>query len=203
MADPFANHHDADTVVPAQRIDAVVAGTFKAKGNNFATESVDALDVDFTGIPGDYHAGHIRKSGGREPWYPRGTEMANERQLSILSPAELRVVARALNLPEVKAEWIGGNLTIDGIDDLTLLPPRTCLFFEGGVTLRIDGDNAPCRVSGRAIASHFEGRDDVELEFAKAARNRRGLVAWVEKPGTIKPGEKLQARIPPQRLYRA
>ena len=102
MTDLFANHHEPDTVVKAQRIDAVVAGTFKAKGNSFATEPVDQLDLDFAGIPGDFHAGHTRKSGGREPWYPRGTEMANERQLSILSPAELRAVARAMGMPGVE-----------------------------------------------------------------------------------------------------
>ncbi|MEL7454835.1 MAG: molybdenum cofactor sulfurase, partial [Pseudomonadota bacterium] len=169
----------------------------------FVTSACETLPLTFDGIPGDVHAGSTRKSGAREPWYTRGTEMRNERQLSLLSPNELALIARRLDIPEVKAEWIGGNLLLAGIPDLTLLPPRTLLFFDGGVTIRIDGDNAPCRFSGRSIQAQFEGRDDIEMAFAKQAQNLRGLVGWVEKPGEIAIDEGFKARIPAQRLYRA
>ena len=201
--DLFANHREEFETVPAQKLKGTITGLFKAEGRSFVTEAVDELALSFQGIPGDFHAGHTRKSGGREPWYPRGTEMANERQVSILAPDELRTIARRLDIPEVKAEWIGGNILLDGIDQLTLLPPRTVLFFENGATIRIDGDNAPCRVSGRSIAAQFEGRDDIELAFAKQAQLLRGLVGWIEKEGTIQTGEKFEARIPVQRIYRA
>lgn len=161
------------------------------------------LDLSFDGIPGDAHAGQTRNSGSREPWYPKGTEIRNERQLSILAPDELRLVARRLNIPEIKPEWIGGNLVLEGVENLTRLPPRTLIFFEGGTTIKIDGDNKPCRVSGRSIASYFENREDIEFEFSKQAANLRGLVGWVEKPGTIRPGEGFEARIPPQWIYQA
>ncbi len=202
MSDPFASHREEITEHPAQKISAKIEGLFKAEGRSFQTTPVDQLALTFEGIPGDYHAGHSRKSGAREPWYPRGTEIRNERQLSLLDVEELRLVARRLNIPELLPEWIGGNLLIKGLPNLTRLPPRTILKFEGGVTIRIDGDNGPCRESGRAIAAQFEGRDDIEHEFSKQAKNLRGLVGWVEKEGTIHTGEGFEARIPPQWIYR-
>ncbi|MEM8749088.1 MAG: molybdenum cofactor sulfurase [Pseudomonadota bacterium] len=201
MPDPFASHVDAADVRPAQKVRGTIAGLFKAEGANFVTTPVDELALTFDGIPGDFHAGPTRKSGGREPWYPRGTEIRNERQLSLLATAELRTVARSLDIPELKAEWIGGNLLLDGIPDLTMLPPRTLMFFDNGVTIKIDGDNGPCRASGRSIAAQFEGRDDIELNFVKQAQHRRGLVGWIEKEGTISVGEGFEARIPPQWIY--
>ena len=93
----FANHVEEFEVHPRQRIQGKIAGLFQAMGEDFITQPVDQLDVSFEGIPGDFHSGHTRKSGGREPWYPRGTEMRNERQLSILAPDELRVIARRLD----------------------------------------------------------------------------------------------------------
>ena len=146
--DPFASHREEIEIVPAQRVRGHVSGLFKAEGSNFQTSAVKDLPLTFDGVPGDFHAGPTRKSGGREPWYKRGTEIRNERQVSILAPDELSTVARRLHIPELKAEWIGGNLLLEGIDNLTMLPPRTLLFFENGVTIKIDGDNGPCRASG-------------------------------------------------------
>ena len=67
--------------------------------------------------------------------------------------------------------------------------------------MKIDGDNGPCRLSGRSIAKHFDGRGDIEFGFVKAAKNRRGLVAWVEKPGKITVGEGVSLRLPEQWIY--
>ncbi len=200
--DPFASHREEMEIVPAQKIRGTVAGLFKAEGRDFQTSAVDELPLTFDGIPGDFHAGPTRKSGGREPWYRRGTEMRNERQVSILASDELRTVAGRLDILEVKPEWIGGNMLLEGIESLTMLPPRTLLFFDNGVTIKIDGDNGPCRLSGRAIASHYEGRDDIEMAFPKQAQHLRGLVGWIEKPGTVSVGEGFEARIMPQWIYR-
>lgn len=187
----------------SQKISGTITKLFKANGNDFPTQPVKELTLSIDGILDDYHEGPTRKSGGREPWYPRGTVMRNERQLSILAPDELATIAKRLDIPELKSEWIGGNIELAGIANLSMLPPRTLLFFEGGATIKIDGDNAPCRVAGQSIAANFNGRDDLELNFAKVARNLRGLVGWVEKPGVIKIGESYEARIPPQWIYQA
>ena len=184
-----------------RQLTAIDASAQDDDAAGFETAPVPHLDLGFDGIDGDRHGGLTRRSGGREPWYARGTKIRNERQLSLLSPDELAGIARDLDIPELKPEWIGGNLLIEGIERLTLLPPRTLLMFDGGVTLRIDGDNVPCRLSGRSVAGRFAGRRDLEFGFARKARRRRGLVAWVEKPGRIEVGEAFEARLPEQWIY--
>lgn len=201
MNDPFASNREETTILPAQKIRGTVAGVFKAEGASFVSTAVEELQLDFGGVPGDFHAGQTRKSTSREPWYPRGTEIRNERQLSLIAPDEMKLIAQRLEIPKIKPEWIGANLLLEGIDNFTMLPPRTLLFFEGGVTIKIDGDNGPCRIAGRSIAGHFEGREDIETGFSKHGQHLRGLVGWVEKPGSILLGEEFEARIPPQWIY--
>ncbi len=188
---------------PARNIEGRLEGVYKAPPETFVSAAVDHLDLIYDGIAGDRHAGLYRKSGAREPWYPRGTPMRNERQLSILSTEEMADVAAAMNIPELLPEWIGGNLLLSGIPELSRLPPRSILMFPSGAAIRIDGDNGPCRQSGRAIAEHVAGRPDLEFAFVKAARHRRGLVGWVEREGTIKPGDPVKIRVWEQALYTA
>lgn len=190
-------------ITPGQKLRGKVDGVFIADGATFRTREVQSLDFAFSGIPGDRHHGATRSSGALEPWYPRGTEMKNERQVTILCPDELSGVASDLQIPELKTEWIGGNILMSGIPHLTMLPSRTILLFEGGVTIRVDGLNPPCRTAGRSIAGEFEGRDDIEFGFPQFAKHRRGLLTWVEKEGRIEKGESVDVRIFPQWVYKA
>lgn len=188
---------------PARKLSGRVAGTFVAPRDTFETVAVPALDLSFDGIAGDYHAGFTRRSGGREPWYPRGTEMRNERQLSIVAPDELAAVAQRMGLAEIRPEWIGANLSLDGVPHLSMLPAGTLLFFAGGVTLKVDGQNKPCRIAGRLVAERA-GMADLDagaLAFPKSAQRLRGIVAWVEKPGRIAADEPVSVRIPEQWIY--
>lgn len=202
---PFDLPLDADPdILPARKLLGRVAGLYRAAGDHFETRPVPFLDLGFDGIAGDYHQGTTRRSGGREPWYARGTEMRNERQLSILAPDELERIARNMGLSRVLPEWIGANLLLDGVPQLSFLPAGTMLFFQGGVTLKVDGQNAPCRSAGRNLAKRA-GMDDIEagaLAFPKMARRLRGMVAWVEKPGRIEAGEEVSVRIPEQWIWR-
>jgi hypothetical protein len=187
-----------------QRRTGLVRGLFQTSDpTQFRTLPVSSLALGFDGIVDDRHGGQTRFSGGREPWYPRGTEIRNERQLSLLCPLELAGIAQHLAVEDVLAEWMGANMLIDGFPHFTLLPPRTCLFFEGGVTLRIDGLNVPCRATGRSVAKHYPERPMLDLAFVKAAKRLRGLVATVEKPGCVRVGEAVEARIPEQWIYPA
>ena len=110
-----------------------------------------------------------------------------------------------MGLADLKPEWIGANLVISGIPRLSMLPGGTLIFFEGGATLKIDGQNAPCRYAGRSIAQHV-GMADIEagsLLFPRHAKRHRGLVGWVEKPGRIVAGEGISVKVPEQWIYRA
>lgn len=199
-----AAHQIPGEIVPASRLVGKVSALMKAEPGDFRTSQVDLLDVRFEGIVGDEHSGLTRKSGGREPWYPRGTEMRNERQLSIVCADELSGIAEDLAIDRLEATWIGANIILEGFANLSMLPPRSLLFFDGGLVLKIDGQNAPCRVAGGAIAAHFPDRDadQLALDFVKAAKRRRGLVAWVEKPGSIAQGAGVKAHLPEQWIYR-
>ncbi len=194
-------------IEPAKKLEGVVSRVLHAGGDNFISAKASSLSVTYDGIVGDYHSGLTRDSGAREPWYPRGTEMRNERQLSILSEEELSEIAHAMSLEIVDPGWIGANLVFSGIPQLSFLPPRTLLMFEGGVTLRVDGYNAPCTDAGGAIAKNIgvEANDfrktDEAFEFVKAAEMKRGIVAWVEREGEIKAGENFVARIWQQWIY--
>jgi len=202
MPDLFAA--EASEILPARKLTARVAGMYAALKGAFQTEPVTELALGFDGIAGDVHAGQTRRSGGREPWYPRGTEIRNERQLTLVAADELAIVAERMGLAELRPEWIGANLVIDGVQSLSMLPAGTLLFFKGGVTLKVDGQNHPCRLAGRSVAERA-GVADIEagaLAFPKAAKRLRGLVAWVEKPGTILDGEEISVRVPEQWIYR-
>ena len=205
MAEQLDLIERTETIVPGRKLTARVEGVYVAPGDHFETQAAETLKLDFEGIAGDFHRGHTRRSGGREPWYPRGTEMRNERQLSIVAPDELDAIARQMGIAEVRPEWIGANLVLGGVPRLSMLPSGTLMFFRGGVTLKVDAQNGPCRIAGRCVAERA-GMGDVEagsLLFPKVAKRLRGLVAWVEKPGEIRPGEEVSLRIPEQWIYQA
>lgn len=195
---------DAIDIHPGRKLQATTDGCYVAPFDHFETRATPALELDFQGIRGDFHAGYTRRSGGREPWYERGTEMRNERQLSIVAPDELVRIADAMGIEEVRPEWIGANLLISGVPRLSMLPSGTMLFFRGGVTLKVDAQNGPCRIAGRSVAENagMSDHDAASLLFPKVAKRLRGLVAWVEKPGTITAGEEVSVRVPEQWVYR-
>ena len=84
------------------------------------------VEVDFSGFVGEAHSGLTRKSCSRvRAQYPRGTEIRNVRQISILSAEELAEIAVLMGIPILKPEWIGANLILAGIPHLTMLPPST------------------------------------------------------------------------------
>ena len=100
----------------------------------------------FTGMEGDCHGGITRKSDSRMlKQYKRNTEVRNSRQVSILSVEELAEVAERMGIPAVKPEWVGANMVVRGIPDLTLLPPSTRLQFPSGAMIVVDAENHPCR----------------------------------------------------------
>ncbi|MEM1289299.1 MAG: MOSC domain-containing protein [Pseudomonadota bacterium] len=193
----------ASSIYNAQRFEASVTGLFASLDGALASRAVEQLDLTYEGIAGDRHGGFTRASGGREPWYPRGTEMRNERQLSIVCAEELAAVAVNMGVERVEPEWIGSNIVLAGVQSLSKLPPRSLLFFEGGATIKIDGQNAPCRFAGDSIAEHYPDHNARKLasSFPAHAKGKRGLVGWVEKPGTIATGQAVTVQVPEQWIW--
>lgn len=158
-----------------------------------------SLNLTFNGIEGDCHSGLLRASDSRTlQQYKRDTPIRNVRQVTLLSVEELAEVAAAMEIPQVKPEWVGANLVTSGIPDLTLLPPSTRMQFPSGATIVIDMENAPCRQVADVIRQYH---GDKGLSFVKHATHKRGLTAWVEREGTIALGDAITLWIPPQRHW--
>jgi MOSC domain-containing protein YiiM len=159
----------------------------------------DRLVITFDGIEGDCHASRNRLSDSRMlNQYKRGTPVANSRQLSLVSLEELADIAKALDIPVLPPQWVGANLLISDIPDLTLLPPSTRMMFSSGATLIVDLENAPCRYPADIIEQHHPGHG---LAFPKLAKHKRGLVVRVEREGMIAKGDEIVLFIPQQRIY--
>ncbi len=169
------------------------------RSQSLATERLDEVEVDFEGFEGDAHGGLTRPACSRvKLQYAEGTEIRNTRQISVLSVEELVQIARTMRIERLEPGWVGANLVISGIPDLSLLPPSTRLIFAGGVSLVVDMENGPCRHPGEVIDEHFPGHGKY---FPKAARHLRGITAWVEKEGKIALGEMVNVHLPVQPPY--
>jgi hypothetical protein len=158
------------------------------------------VNATFAGFEGDQHAGITHKSDGRTPHFPRGTEIRNSRQVSVVSVEDLAQIAANMELPEIRPEWLGANLLIRGVPNLTLLPPGTRLYFPGGAVLVVEAENMPCTNPGKVIQDQYR-QEGIQDLFPKAAIHLRGLVACVEKPGSIQEGVEVRVETPFQVIY--
>ncbi|MFC7051662.1 MOSC domain-containing protein [Hansschlegelia quercus] len=184
----------------ARTLPARLAMTLGASGEGFETMPVASIELRLDGIAGGGHVGFVRRAGGREPWYPRGAEMRSGRQVTVISVEDLAEIAAAMDLPALEPGWIGADLVLEGLPRLSFLPAGTRLFLDGGASLVVEAQNAPCRDAGRAVARHT-GRPGDDLGFPKAAKRLRGLVASVERPGVAMAGTDMKVRLPEQWIY--
>ncbi len=159
----------------------------------------ERLALTFAGIAGESHFGLTRPSCSRvTAQYPRGTTIRNVRQVSLVSREELAAIAAAMALPALRPEWLGANIVLEGLPDLTLVPPSSRLIFAGGAALTVDMENTPCTIPAREIEREHPGHGGA---FRTAATHRRGITAWVEREGTIGLGDEVRLHVPPQRAY--
>lgn len=165
--------------------------------HSLVTTRADVAQVTWEGFAGDRHAGLTRPSDGRTPHYPRGTEIRNSRQVSIVSAEELAEIAAAMELETVLPEWLGANLLLTGIPRLARMPAGVRLFFASGAVLVSEGENLPCIAPGRVIQAAHPNIPGLAPLFVRAARGRRGIVAWVEKQGHIRVGDEVRLLHPP------
>ncbi len=174
------------------------------RAETMASAPVDRVEVGYGGFLGESRGGLTRPSCSRvKLQYPRGTEIRNTRQICLVSTEELSEIAEAMGLSEpLRPEWLGANLALTGLPRLTELPPAARLIFETpdgpGASLVVDMENAPCKQPSALIEARWPGAG---RRFPAAARGRRGVTAWVEKPGALALGDRCRLHIPPQRVY--
>ena len=104
-------------------------------------------------------------------------------------------------LPKIEPEWLGANLLLSGVPNLTLLPPGTRLYFPEDAVLVVEGENDPCIKPGRVLHDLFPEKLEKPSQFPKAAIHKRGLVGWIERAGTIRPGNQVKIVVPTQTIY--
>lgn len=168
-------------------------GIADTKGS-FVTRAIDSVVLSYAGIEGDRHAGLVAKAAPGQRYAPRGVELRNSRQLSLVSLEELAETASALEMPTLDWRTYGANVCFSAAPELTMIASGTRLIFASGAIVVIDGENEPCIKVGKALSEQLS--HDVRSAFVKAGRRRRGLVAWVERPGLIRVGD--EPRIVPR-----
>jgi hypothetical protein len=163
---------------------------------NLRARPIDSAQLSFEGIAGECHGGLTRPSCSRTTQqYPKGTQIRNVRQLSVLSQEEINATARAMDLPEIRPEWLGASMVIEGIPDFSLVPPSARLVFESGASITVDMQNRPCIFPGREIEKEAPG---FGARFKDAANGKRGVTAWIECEGPIALGDAFSLHIPDQ-----
>jgi hypothetical protein len=184
------------------KLTGIVTGIYIGQHRHiFESSRIPILKANFEGFEGDKHAGLTRMSDVRVPHYPRGTVIRNTRQFSMLSLEELAEIAQAMQIPEVLPEWAGANLAMQGIANLTKLPPSTRIFFPGEAVLVVDAENMPCTGPGEAIQQHYPDVPKLVQRFPRAAMHKRGVVGWVEREGYIAEGDTVLLLLPPKVTY--
>lgn len=163
-------------------------------------EPVTTLQATFAGIAGEAHEGLTAPSCVRmTSQYPKGTTVANTRQVSILSAEQLAEIAQKMGLPDLSPSLLGATIVVDGIPDFSHIPPGSRLQGPSGATLVVNLNNRPCTIPSRAIEAAVPGYGKA---FKRAAEGRRGIVAWVEREGTFALGDLLRLHIPDQRPWK-
>ncbi|WP_300031994.1 MOSC domain-containing protein [uncultured Roseobacter sp.] len=163
------------------------------------SEVLQKARLSFDGIEGEMHGGPTRKSCSRVlAQHPRGTEIRNVRQLSVLSQEELKLIAAEMETESLDPALLGASLVIEGIPDFTHVPPSSRLQLPDGACLTIDMENRPCTYLGRDIS---KDHPDLGPRFKPAAQNRRGVTAWVEREGQIAVGDTITLHVPDQPVW--
>ena len=174
-------------------------GRVANRAASLRSHPLDTVTVTFSGIDGEDHAGLTRPSCSRViAQHPRGTQIRNVRQFSIVSVEELAEIAKGMGVPEVKPEWVGASIVVKGIPDFSRIPPSSRLQGQDGVTLVVDMENRPCHLPAKVIDEDNPGAGKL---FKRSAHGLRGVTAWVEREGQLKLGGILTLHIPDQPVW--
>lgn len=166
---------------------------------NIRSEAVPSARATYEGFAQDYHSGLTRASCVRvKTRHPKGTEIRNTRQLSILSAEEMAQIAEQIGADSLDPVLLGASIVIEGIPDFTHIPPASRLQAPSGATLVIDVENGPCNFPAREIEKDQAGHG---AAFKDAARGKRGVTAWVEREGNLAIGDTLTLHVPDQPVW--
>lgn len=163
------------------------------------SEPAKELFASFAGVAGEVHGGLTAPSCSRmQRQYPRGTEIRNTRQVSVLDAGQLAEIAARMGLQALSPSLLGATMVLSGIPDFSHAPPGSRLQGASGATLVVNLNNRPCTIPSRAIEAAHPG---FGAKFKPAAEGRRGIVAWVEREGAFRLGDEVRLHVPDQRPW--
>lgn len=172
-------------------------GVVADQDSDIRSAPLEAVTLGWDGMPDEFHGGRTRPSCVRvTEQHKEGTEIANVRQLSLVSAEEMAQIAAEMGLDALRPEWLGASVVVEGIEDFTHIPPSSRLQSESGATLVVDMHNRPCNWPGKEIEKDHKG---FGRKFRKAGEGRRGITAWVERPGALRLGDRIRLHVPDQR----
>lgn len=164
------------------------------------TDASETLHLDWDGPLDAPHSGRFRPSDSRVlSQHSKGTPIANVRQVSIVSQEEIDEIASDLGLDSFDPRWLGANIVVSGLADFSHIPPSARLQSENKTTLIVDMQNQPCHQIGMTIERDEPGKGKA---FKDKAKGKRGVTAWIERPGQLALGDVLRLHIPSQRAWR-
>lgn len=159
----------------------------------------ESVWAGFAGVEGEAHGGVTRASCSRVlSQHPRGTTIRNVRQFSIVSAEELAKIAAEIGVVQIDPAWVGASMVVEGLPDFTHLPPSSRLQAAAGTTLVVDMENRPCHLPAKVIDEDAPGHGKA---FKAAAKDKRGVTAWVEREGPLALGDALTLHIPDQPVW--
>ncbi|MEM1236108.1 MAG: sulfurase [Pseudomonadota bacterium] len=179
--------------------EVVWIGYVPDRNASLASQAVETAEITFAGIDGEAHGGITRASCSRvKSQHPRGTEIRNVRQLSVVSEEELNEIAQAMGIARLHPHQVGASLMVRGLPDFTHLPPSSRLQGPTGVTFIVDMENRPCHLPARVIDEDEPGFGG---KFRASAEGRRGVTVSVEREGVLALGDGLVLHVPDQRAW--
>ena len=176
-----------------------LGGTRSNQGTLWSEPATEVM-ARFDGVEGEVHAGMTVPSCVRMvPQYVEGTPVRNTRQFSVLSSEQIAEIAARMGLAELSPSLLGATMVLSGIPDFSHVPPGSRLQGSSGATLVVNLNNRPCTIPSKAIERAHPGYG---AAFKPAARDRRGIVAWVEREGLFRLGDTVRLHIPEQRPWK-
>ena len=176
--------------------EVVYIGRVADREAGLTSQPLNHVMLKFGGIEGEEHGGLTRLSCSRvKSQHPKGTTIANVRQLSVIGEEELAEISKEMGVDALDPSWLGASLMVKGLPDLTHLPPSSRLQAPSGATLVVDMENRPCHLPAHVIDPHLPEKGKL---FKAAAKGKRGVTAWVEREGELSLGDTLTLHVPDQ-----
>lgn len=188
------------SLIPTEHYGVITwLGVLPDRAVGLQTVSCPQIYATFAGFEGEDHGGLTRASCSRVTLqYPKGTTIRNTRQLCVMSAEELTEIAKEMGVETLDPSYAGASMVIEGIPDFTHVPPSSRLQGASGATITVDMLNRPCHLPAQGIDADMPGFGKA---FKGAAKDRRGVTAWVEREGSFAVGDKVRLHVPDQRAW--